>query len=113
MRRDGSDIDVTRVKDTLKPFGFEITVETDLDADEMTNEIRKFVEHPKHKSSSCAMILIMTHGGDHGLLLGSDRKSVSIVNDIKPLFANTDKTKALRGKAVVLVVQSCRLHYSA
>ncbi len=107
MRRDGSDIDVRHVTDTLEALDFEVIFKKDLKAYEMTKAIREFAQDSRHERYGCTAVFVMSHGGDNNMIYGTDHNTVSVVNDIMPCFANT-KAPYLKGKAKLLFFQACR-----
>lgn len=72
----------------------------------MWSEVRNFAAHPMHKFGHSAVIVIMTHGGPDGRLVGTDGLCLYL-REIVSCF-NRDNCPALAGKPKIFIIVACR-----
>lgn len=101
--RRGTEIDAKGMEELLTNLGFNVTVYHNLAADEMNHYLSQAADKD-YSSKSALVIVILTHGGKQGALLGSDDACI-YVNDIEDMFS---KCTTLKNKPKVFIVQACR-----
>ncbi|XP_077535220.1 uncharacterized protein LOC144147060 [Haemaphysalis longicornis] len=105
-QRDGSELDVDRMKDLFTQFLFTVTVGSNLTADEMKKLLRDVSQQESQKDAECLVVILMSHGLE-GVIYGSDDEKVHLERDVYERF-NNEKCRALQGKPKLFFVQACR-----
>ncbi|XP_012538136.2 caspase-1 isoform X1 [Monomorium pharaonis] len=103
-RREGSTIDVKRLKITFGNLGFDVKVHNNLKYNEIMMEIEKMSQFD-HKDNDCLCVITLTHGIHNDLISAKDvvYKSDQLW---KPFTA--DKCVTLAGKPKLFFLQACR-----
>ena len=110
MKRIGSDKDADKLKRTFETLGFKLyrkKVHVNLMHNEMHKVIRRFAKDTIHELASCSAVIIMAHGFQQGRIQAHNHMSISIHNDIYPLFSN-EKAPLLQGKLKMFLFLTCR-----
>ncbi|XP_026332779.1 caspase-3-like [Hyposmocoma kahamanoa] len=102
--RVGTKEDGKRIRETFKRFNFEVKEYPDLTKKEIFETLDKFSKMD-FTDYGCVAIVVMTHGGDQGLLKAKDDSYSE--QDILEYFKHKDKPKLVT-KPVVVIIQACR-----
>ncbi|XP_017784731.1 PREDICTED: caspase Dronc-like [Nicrophorus vespilloides] len=112
MCRTGSQFDVSSLNSLFKQMGLVVeTNDRDLTAQEINEEVEKFVTNPYLQLSDIAIMVIMTHGSrDHSkgkeYLEGHDGALI-YKEDVEKAFSN-DRCPFMQNKPKILIFQTCR-----
>ena len=103
--REGSDVDVEKLKDLWQQLGFNVITHVDLKAQQICTIVENMAKNVD-ETSSCFVCCIMTHG-DMGYIYGSDSDFLNIKDHITDLFKEK-KCRFLAGKPKLFFIQACR-----
>ena len=104
--RKGAEKDGEKLRNLFSFLGFKVEIKNELTAENMKKTLNDKAEKYDHEAYDCLLVTILTHGEEVDKLLGTDGKSVSLIDLIK-LF-DGDKCKSLLGKPKIFFVQACR-----
>ncbi|XP_026332787.1 caspase-1-like [Hyposmocoma kahamanoa] len=102
--RVGTHVDGRLIKETLEKFGFEGKEHMDLIKKNIFKELEKF-SSMDFTNYGCVVIVVMTHGGENGLLMAKDESYCE--RDILNYFKHKEK-RTLVTKPIVMIIQACR-----
>jgi len=80
--RDGSEEDVSQLKNQFKTFGFEVRVKRDSTYENFYNILDKFIKDALRGKCDMLVIAIMSHGGHGDFFFSSDDKKI-FLHDIR------------------------------
>ena len=81
---------------------------TDLKADDILRAAKFFGNHEDHAATDCAVLAVLSHGNNKGILFGSDGRTIS-VDSLRHAFSpDPCSQNYLRGKPKILIVSACR-----
>ncbi|ELU00968.1 hypothetical protein CAPTEDRAFT_194348 [Capitella teleta] len=103
--RDGTDVDrdnLIKLWDQLHFRTKALNDEDGLEAEEIKQHIKTFVDGVQAEDQACILCLL-SHGNNFSIL-GTDNNEV-LIDDIKKTF---DENKHLEGKPKIIIIQSCR-----
>ncbi|XP_013366621.1 PREDICTED: caspase-12 isoform X3 [Chinchilla lanigera] len=108
--RHGAEVDVARMQDLLTDLGYSVIVKENLTAQEMETELRRFADHPDHRSSDSTFLVFMSHGIEDGICgtKHSDEKPDVLRDDTIFTIFNSNNCRNLRNKPKVIITQACR-----
>ncbi|CAH0403073.1 unnamed protein product [Chilo suppressalis] len=103
-KRLGTDQDVKALKETFSKFNFEVTLENDLNKDEIMAALEKFSSQD-FTDYGCVAVVVLTHGLKNGLIRAKDDaySELEIINHFK-----VDKRPTLITKPKLVIIQACR-----
>ncbi|XP_077535219.1 uncharacterized protein LOC144147059 isoform X2 [Haemaphysalis longicornis] len=104
--RDGSDIDADKMKSLFTNLYFEVTVNTNLTAQDMLNVLSNAAKAEQQRTADCLIVILMSHGSND-TIEGTDSKCLRLRNQVYGLFNNAN-CPALKGKPKLFFVQACR-----
>lgn len=102
LARNGTEHDVTVLRDQLEQLGFRVEVRKNLSASEMKQEMMEFSQRPGHRDSDCSFCAIFSHGCDDHIL-SNDHEGVKFSELIE--YFKADRCESLRGKPKIFLVQ--------
>ena len=80
----------------------------DLKANDILRAANFFGNHEDHAATDCAVLAVLSHGNNKGILFGSDGKAIS-VDSLRHAFSpDPSFQNYLRGKPKILIVSACR-----
>ncbi|XP_060065184.1 caspase-7-like [Ylistrum balloti] len=103
--RDGSDMDVRLLSNTLAQLHFDVKVHQDLTAEQIKTELERESRLEDHKSAQCFILVVMSHGTADGV--EGTKEEVVPFQEFAIIF-NPDNCPALRDKPKLFFFQSCR-----
>ena len=89
-------------------LGFHVEIYNNLTSEEMLVLLRN-ARGADHSSLSCFVLAILSHGGEHGKIYGTDDKPV-LVRDIASYFTG-DQCQTLKDKPKIFIFGACRGPY--
>ena len=104
--REGSMIDSNNLDMLFEQLGFKVTVRRNLIYPDMMKTLSSFAESPDHGPGQMCVIIILSHGGEGGLINSSDGKSVPTEYVLRRF--NNEGCPALKGKPKFFIFQACR-----
>ena len=105
-RRDGSEMDELAMTPLLnEKLGCHVQHETNLSKNELYRAIAAFADRPEHAAADVAVLAVMTHGVNEGLM-GADGKVLPF-HSVIDCFSD-EKAPNLAGKPKWLIFQACR-----
>lgn len=104
--RDGSDIDADKMKSLFTNLYFEVTVNTNLTAQDMLNVLSNAAKAEQQRTADCLIVILMSHGTKN-IIAGTDSKFLHLRKDVFAVFNNAN-CPALKGKPKLFFVQACR-----
>ena len=69
--------------------------------------IKKFAQDQCQDSAACSMVVIMSHGGKGGKIMGYNDQPIFVHQDVLIPFSNNN-APGLRGKPKLFIFQACR-----
>ncbi|KAI4551361.1 hypothetical protein MJT46_017613 [Ovis ammon polii x Ovis aries] len=104
--RPGAQHDVEALGGLCQTLGFETTLRTDPTAQAFQEEMAQFRKRlDAHRGPvSCALVVLMAHGGPQGQLLGADGQE----GHLEMLVQELSHCRALRGRPKIFLLQACR-----
>ncbi|KAH6932597.1 hypothetical protein HPB50_008018 [Hyalomma asiaticum] len=105
-QRDGSELDVLRMKALFEAFHFNCIVRSDLSAQRMKALLSWAAQSKQQQGADCLVVILMSHG-KQDLIDGSDGEQLHLVDDVYSLF-NNENCPSLQGKPKLFFIQACR-----
>jgi len=102
--RKGTDVDAANLYDVFKGLGFDVDVQNNVTAAKMLQDVSKIASED-HSKEDCFAMAILSHGGDGGLIYGTDA-AIDLDRLIQPLKGNG--CSSLIGKPKIVFIQACR-----
>lgn len=81
---------------------------TDLKANDILRAVEFFGSHKDHASTGCAVLAVLTHGDNKGILFGSDGNPITVDMLRRAFSPDPNSVNFLRGKPKILIVNACR-----
>ncbi|XP_051173442.1 caspase-8-like isoform X2 [Leptopilina boulardi] len=103
-KREGSQKDVEKLKETFEKFGYDIIVEKNLTEKEIREKLKSLSNYTK-KNYDCIVLCILSHG-EKRTIVTKDGKSLSL-DDIRNLIC----TMQLKNVVKIVLVQACQGEY--
>nr|WBB44923.1 caspase 3 [Chrysogorgia stellata] len=104
--RRGSSNDVGKLTTVFEELNFTVhECKANCGAEDMKEKCKNWARRD-FSNIDCVVVVILTHGGENGLLNGCDNKPVKLSELISPFYA--DNSPTLIGKPKIFIIQACR-----
>jgi hypothetical protein len=104
-KRPGTEIDAVTLNETLTNLGFDVSIHTDPDLDEICKHLERAAAAEDNIDSDCILVAVLSHGHDSGKISAWDQEYEE--ETLWKAFLG-EKARRLRGKPKVFIIQACR-----
>ncbi|KAJ9578453.1 hypothetical protein L9F63_005323 [Diploptera punctata] len=101
--RNGSEVDLKRLQETLANLGFEIQVHQDKTVAGIKKIIKNVAQKTDHSDCDCLLVVVSTHGKAYGELYAKDN-----LYSVQELWDPFIECPSLIGKPKIFFIQACR-----
>jgi hypothetical protein len=103
--RAGTEKDADRLNETLTSLGFDVSIYTDPDYEEICKKLERAVSDEENADSDCILVAVLSHGQSDGMLSAYDQEYEE-ERLWKPFLG--EKARRLNGKPKIFLIQACR-----